>query len=569
MVTETTASPSEAPAADDTVSATPPPSIPLAASAHIASPRFGYAEVGGRVARTWGGYLLWLRASESELVTQLLAANSVDYSIPLGGWLRPDRPDYGQRLVDLPGLVARGLVRIVDDSNGQRISLRLPQGSGAETTSGAHPSVTITPSTCEDCALITERVVQADVIGAAMRARGGQWLLRTDARVPACDHSPTEVPRPIASVRVPASKPAGNQDGVYAYSTSWRGGSVESTLQALLELVDVDHGIIAGIRRGSRLPATIPVWFAGPNRALSTADPSGLTWRWPDNAMGKGLTDEEAQLSALAEAAERWSGTWQRSDGTDAVRGRDLVTGEEVLVAAEVVYIGHPPVAGVARHTDSNGLAAGVTLADAQLQALLELIEREALAAWWEGEVGSQPVSLEGGTRDELAPFLDWLTWLGVRIDLRRLGSLGGTLTHLAVGWLPGNHRWLYGAGTHIDEGIATRRAVLELVQSTVAALATPKEVSPSRGIRAELYPEPPAGLRAVTGETEPPWLPATAPAVSSAPAGVASAVAGLAQALMAAGHRTLAVDVTRPEVGVPVARVSVDGLRGMPLPMR
>lgn len=542
------------------------PSADSQVAQEFASSRFGYAEVDGRVARTWHGYLLWLSPSESDLVRQLLCAGFADHQISAASWLDPEHPDLQQRIVDLPGLIARGVVRIVRANGGQRIALQLPDDTSVGPSVDASAWSTHAPSTCDDCQDLAERVVQADIISAMVNARGGKWLLRIDAPMPACHPVRPGALHPHDDAGIAHGALAGGHDGVHAYSTSWRGGSAEATRQRLLELVDVDCGIIAGIRRGSGLPEAIPVWFAGPNRALSTADPSGLTWRWPGNAMGKGLTDAEAQLSALAEAAERWSGTWQRSDGTEPVGGLDVVLGEEVRVSSEVVYMGHPPVAGVVRHTDSNGLAAGVTLADAQLQALLEIIERDAIAAWWEGDTSSRPASLTGSCLDALAPFVDWLAWLGLRVELRQLVSLAGTQTHLAVGWLPGSNRWLYGAGTHMDAGIAMRRAVLELVQSTVAALATPTQVAPTRGIRAELHPELPTSRR-LSEERQVGW-PSTG-ASTSPPGDVASAVTQLARTLAAEGYRTLAVDVTRPEVGVPVARVIVEGLRGMPLPMR
>ena len=632
-----------------------------------ASPRFGYAQVDGRVVRTWNGYLLWFSRSESELVERLIAAgveavssqattpqatpaspssndpaeattpehNPERFALPLAHWLNPTDASYQQRLADVPGLMARGVLHTSTRDGETWVALNLPaltpDPAGIPMTPlqrDARPvadlardaPVSAPTQTCPTCVTAAERAAQADVIGAVLRARGGQWLLRSDAAVPPCAHStslattgtapttapcaPAEAsrshggsPSPTSPTHISQPLAAGTAAAFHAYSTSWRGGSAEATRSALLELVDVDRGIIAGIRRGSGLPEEIPVWFAGPNRALSTADPSGLTWRWPGNAMGKGLTDAEAQLSALAEAAERWSGTWQRGDGTDAVRGRDLASGEEVLVPSDMVYMGHPPVAGHARHTDSNGLAAGVTLVDAHLQALLEIIERDAISAWWEGEIRAEAVPLSGahsaagrtnlpGTAlawatptapdEALLPFLDWLEWLGVRVDLQCLPSTPGTLTLLAVGWLPGTDRWLYGAGTHLDAGIAVRRAVLELVQSTVAALATPSQVAPGRGIPAALHPKSrladggrqPTGPAPAERVAEPPVSIPAGPAAGEA-TDLAGAVEQLAVALATEGRRTFAVDVTRPEVGVPVTRIVVEAQRGMPLPMR
>jgi ribosomal protein S12 methylthiotransferase accessory factor YcaO len=508
-----------------------------------ASPRFGYAETDGRVVRTANGFLLWLSRSESELVAQLVTLSAHGHALPIAAWLDPTSPDFARRVVELPGLLARGVVRTQTRDGATWVALNLP----------AHPLVeapTAPESECKDCAVTAERIVQADVIGAFLRARGGRWLLRSDAEAPTCDHrNPSRTPGPITATA----------EEFRTYSTSWRGGSATATRKALLGLVDVDRGIIAGIRRGSGLPAAIPVWFAGPNRAFSTADPSGLSWRLPGNASGKGLTDDEAQLSALAEAAERWSGTWQQRDGTTGVVGRDLATGEEVVVASDLVYMGHPPVGGIVRHTDSNGLAAGVTLADAQLQALLEIIERDAISAWWEGQTRSARVTAPAD--EALQPFIDWLEWLGLVMDLRQLPSIDSTTTLLAIGWLPQTHRWLYGAGTHIDPRIAMRRALLELVQSTAAALATSKQLAPGRGIPTTLNPRLFTEHAAATSG---PPMP-TGPQFAT----VSAAVKHLTRYLAAQGRRTFAVDVTRADVGVPVARVLVQGQKGMPLPMR
>lgn len=485
--------------------------------------------------RSWNGFLLWLTRCESDLVVRLLDASG--YALPIAEWLDPAAPDVDQRVVELPGLLSRGVVRTQTRGGDTWLSLNLP----AEVTGDRRAG-------CADCA---ERMVQADVLGAVLRSRGGRWLMRRDASAPDCQHHGLTPDRRLSP---------GPSETFHAYSTSWRAGSADATRNALLDLVDVDQGIIAGIRRGSGLPDAVPIWFAGPNRALSTADPSGLTWRIPGNAMGKGLTDDEAQLSALAEAAERWSGTWQRGDGTEDVVGLDLATGESVAVPADRVYMGHPPVDGYVRHTDSNGLAAGVSLVDAQLQAFLEIIERDAITAWWEGETRSAPVAEPLLVDGALAAFVDWLEWLGQEIDVQVLPSIDGTTTVLAVGWLPDTRRWLYGAGTHLDPAIAIRRAVLELVQSTAAALATPKQIAPGQGIPAELYP-PSGGSPAFIEMSESPWL--------SQPSPHRAAVDYLARVLTEQGRRTYAVDVTRPEVGVPVARVVVEGQTGMPLPMR
>lgn len=553
------------------------------------SPRFGFAAVGEVIVRTKDGFLLWLTPAESALIRQLLAERTPPHSIDVAEWLDPATDALTIRLAVLPGLIARGVVTVTSSDGTSRICLSIPPDVNGDGDGPSRDLSSAPPPAGQDSA--RQSVVQADLLGAVVRARGGRWLLRSDP-VPSTS-GPGRAARgrriddPGGELNGP---PAPSADrGFFAHSTSWRGGSSDRTVGRLLGLVDVDEGIIAAIRHGSGLPSDIPVWYSGPNRALSTAHPSGLTWRCPGSSMGKGLTHDEARLSALAEAAERWSGTWQESDATphrtgmwlmhegarveafgDSLQraqpwlsGRDLISGSEVWVPAARVLMGHPPVADSVLHTDSNGLAAGITLADARLQALLEVVERDAISRWWHQEAMSELLHLPRD--DAMAPFQEWLDWLGLRIDLRRLDSLEGTVTLLALGWLPATGRIVYGAGAHIDPRIAYRRAMLELVQSAAAALHTARELSPWAG----LAPSPhvtaaAAGTRAHLDL----GTPASGETLRGSEA-IASTLTSLAQSLAAAGHRAVAVDVTRPQVGVPVARVVVPGQRGMPAPMR
>ncbi|MEE4187419.1 MAG: YcaO-like family protein [Roseobacter sp.] len=66
------------------------------------------------------------------------------------------------------------------------------------------------------------------------------------------------------------------------------------------------------------------------------------------------------------------------------VKGRTVYGGEPVQVAAGQVFLGYPrAIAEGFPVTDSNGLAAGASPADAASRALLELVERDAVSIWW------------------------------------------------------------------------------------------------------------------------------------------------------------------------------------------
>ena len=542
--------------------------------------------------RTTGGFLLWFTPTESALIRRLLAARAtagVAGTIDVADWLDPACDDLTVRLAVLPGLMARGVVMVTQADGSSKIRLSIPPdfddggGSPGDLNRAQRPAGSKRGS---------RGIVQADLLGAVVRAREGRWLLRSDPLLPEPDPGRDKRSRRVGeAIEAPSNAPnPSDPAGFHAYATSWRGGSSDQTAGRLLDLVDVDEGIIAGIRRGSGLPSDIPVWYSGPNRALSTAHPSGLTWQVPGSSMGKGLTDDEARLSALAEAAERWSGTWQKADATPRrtgirllqqgadveacgdslereqpwLAGRDLVTGAEVWVPAARVLMGHPPVGDTVLHTDSNGLAAGVTVDDAQLQGLLEVVERDAISRWWFQETVSERLHIP---RDEaLEPFSRWLEWLGLRIDLRSLVSLSGTVTLLALGWLPSTGRVVYGAGAHVDRRIAYRRAVLELVQSAAAALHTAREFAPWAG-----FDPSPCRDASATGEprANPDLRTSASGELSTGGDAIRSAVAALGQSLTADGRRPVAVELTRPEVGVPVVRLVVPGQRGMPTPLR
>lgn len=76
-------------------------------------------------------------------------------------------------------------------------------------------------------------------------------------------------------------------------------------------------------------------------------------------------------------------------------RCRSLVDGMPYCVPAELVYFGMEPFSGTCI-VDSSGVAAGATLKAATEHAFLELVERDAMAAWWYGGRTAAPVDDEG-----------------------------------------------------------------------------------------------------------------------------------------------------------------------------
>ncbi|WP_043337231.1 YcaO-like family protein [Belnapia moabensis] len=217
----------------------------------------------------------------------------------------------------------------------------------------------------------------------------------------------------------------------------------------------------------------------------------------------------------------------------------------------------------------SIGCAAGPTPEAAALHALLELIERDAAALWWRGGRRGRPVALED-------PAMDAATSLIAQLRLgkaRRRSWLLDLTTDLGVPVIaalstgPEGKGFCCGLAARASRAGAARAAILEMAQMEMAhavVLAKQGEAGPAalnahdrallaryHGIRAGscalLHPE---------GAVDPrPDLPADP----------AAAMAVLTGRLGARGLPVLALDLTRPEWGLPAIRIVVPGLEVEP----
>lgn len=144
---------------------------------------------------------------------------------------------------------------------------------------------------------------------------------------------------------------------------------------------------------------------------------------------GKGETWEEAQASALSEAAELWAAErprelvygaardlpqawepadlvaprlWSRETRVAWRRGRELSTGREVLVPAQAVHCpprGAPGLGPAAMRWTTNGMGAHPRRSRALRHALLEAIERDQLAralprGWTPGAIAARKLEV-------------------------------------------------------------------------------------------------------------------------------------------------------------------------------
>ncbi|MFJ2576002.1 TOMM precursor leader peptide-binding protein [Kitasatospora aureofaciens] len=386
-------------------------------------------------------------------------------------------------------------------------------------------------------------------------------------------------------------------------------------------LIDAVTGIVKDVRRDPRGPAFVHSYVSGHNLALAPETLGGLRAGLRALSGGKGLTAEQAKVSALCEAVERYSGSWHgdepslrasyRELGPVAVhpaeiqlhderqyRDRErwnaahsafhhvpekfdedepvdwtpvwsLTAGRQRLVPTSLLYFSAGGDGPRVPRADSNGNAAGGTLEDAILQGFLELVERDAVALWWYNRTRQPAVDLDAFGASE--------PWLGrLREDYRSIHREVWVLDLTADLGIPvmaalsrrtdkPAEDVLFGFGAHLDPGVALRRAMTEMGQ-LLPAVADARADGTGYALRDE---EPYTWWTTETVARQPYLLPdRTQPA--RGPGGWAytprtdlkedlDAVVELARGR---GLEVLVLDQTRPDLGLPVAKVIVPGLR-------
>jgi ribosomal protein S12 methylthiotransferase accessory factor len=366
-------------------------------------------------------------------------------------------------------------------------------------------------------------------------------------------------------------------------------------------------------------------YSAGHNFAMMSDSLFFLRQNLRGRSGGKGATDMQAKVGGMCEAIERYSGVLRGDEITRRASYRELgpeaihpnacmgfsegqfanrrawnavqphtkfhlvpdpldetrpidwtpvysLTNDRFgLLPTALAYFGHRDLAD---HffclADSNGTAAGNTIEEAILQAFLEIVERDAVAIWWYNRLRRPGIDIDsfnvpylkalGGFyksigRDFWA--VDITTDLGIPVvaGISRRVNRGSGAEDIIVGF-----------GAHLDPGLALLRAITEVNQflpavsrqnpdgSTYYWFHDPDAIDWWRtatvAAHPHVTPDPAAPLRK---KTDYPVLAGT-----DLKADVETLVAAAARA----GLETFVLDQTRADVGLPVARVIVPGMR-------
>lgn len=301
-------------------------------------------------------------------------------------------------------------------------------------------------------------------------------------------------------------------------------------------------------------------------------------------SQGKGETHLAAEVGASMEAIELWHAENLPHSGIraavndvanyipyrlDALRqcvppsvGGDTVlewtwatnmrTGEPSLVPSEVVRLDSVVAnSWMVPHfsASSNGLASGASFSEALLHALCEVVERDALS--------DDPINRSTVDTEDLPPaplsMVQRLRGAGHVVLVERLAARVHVPTFLVTLLCDDFNERFVGSGTHPDPTSALCRALAEAAQARVAKIAGTREDIGGSLIRASGRAQP---WPSVNVDTR--WSDLVGASAQSSAVTVNALVGWIAEVT---GFDPMVIDLSRPEIGVPVVRVVCPGL--------
>jgi ribosomal protein S12 methylthiotransferase accessory factor len=314
---------------------------------------------------------------------------------------------------------------------------------------------------------------------------------------------------------------------------------------------------------------------------------------------GKGVTLAAAKASAVMEAVEifhaetmtlnlRLAACHELAEAVDPttlpraagrvlgdarilwVEAQNLMSGGRLFVPYELVTADytHPAPAGAGLfQATTNGLASGNHWLEAVLHGLYEVVERDAIALWRAGGETARAASamaldtVDGAVSQGL---LACYRAAEVAVRVWDVTSDIGLPCFVALAVAPDAIDGVepeLGSGCHADRDIALSRALSEAAQARLTRIS---------GARDDFAPEGYADIaRAERLEMAARWLQipgrrdfCRAPSCAG-PTLRHDLDAALTRLAAAGVHQVAYVDLTRPEFGIPVARVIVPGLEG------
>jgi bacteriocin biosynthesis cyclodehydratase domain-containing protein len=257
--------------------------------------------------------------------------------------------------------------------------------------------------------------------------------------------------------------------------------------------------------------------------------------------------------NARAAGTERVPEPFDPNASMEWALAHSLTTGLPRHVPAGNVFLGYP-FAGEPQYacTNTNGCAAGLSRNGALLRALLELVERDAVAIWWYNKLRRPAVDLDAWNDPGVTRLRERMTRQGRSLELLDLTHDLRIPVYACICASAGGQHVLFGAAASLCGATAARKAIAEVLQFWywIARLG------PNAEQRAWLER---SSLREFDYLAPMDW---SAPLPQRLELTDEDALRRCVRTIADAGLEPYAVDLTRPEFGIPVTRVIVPGLR-------
>jgi len=379
----------------------------------------------------------------------------------------------------------------------------------------------------------------------------------------------------------------------------WRTMPAAATLERLAPHLDSLCGVIARVvPLGTQTEDALTVYRSEIFRTpAGHGDPSASAL--VQVCLGKGMSTDQSRASAMCEAVERYA-AFHQGDEASVFAAASALDAPSIAPQALALFserqrvqpAAHSPPHAVAaaalpahepawwapgwsltsksrcylplafcyanapeesqRHSvwTSNGCAAGNTLEEAILQGFLELVERDAAAIWWYGEIRRPGIDLAGLGAQRLARIArslgpQWHYWA---LDLTHdfgIPVVAAIGRHCATG------EWAIGFGCSPSAALACKRALTEMGQLIAAGkkFSVPNAGRPKGEGPRFLMP-------AEEGDAAPMRPPAVAPS-----ADIAEEIDRCVHIAESLGMETVVLDYTRPDIPLRTVKVVVPGL--------
>jgi ribosomal protein S12 methylthiotransferase accessory factor len=296
-------------------------------------------------------------------------------------------------------------------------------------------------------------------------------------------------------------------------------------------------------------------------RHKSVLDIARLPLRGGLDTVGEGSRETPARAELRTDLPMLWT------------EGFDLLAGSPLWLPYDNVRLNKVGIdyAATTFRVSSNGLASGNNLVEAVIHGICELVERDALTMWWQGvrtaaDIARTKLDLGSVTDPVCRGLLDAFEEGGIEVAVWDVTCDTGIPTYQCcvveradrVAWRSFGACWGY--GTHTSPQVALSRALTEAAQSRITVIAASRDENFRTMYKAQNDARTLARTREVFFAA-PGTLPFDTGRGIDHPT-LNEDLRAVLDRLAAAGiENVVAVDLTKPEIGIPTAKVVVPDL--------